>query len=276
MYPDRAIPGKLILKKAISEISFRLRSPFRNRVDANNYRVLNYHSISDDFLNDDIYAQMTTPKKSFDDQLKFIKENRYNVLSCDEVVCRVMENVPMPPRAICITFDDGFKDNLTNGLPILEKYGFKATIFLTVDYIGKSRKYMNWDSIKLLSNTKLVSFGAHSLSHRRLRDLSLEELERELVVSKKVLEENLMKKVDLFAYPFGSYDSFDLRAEKVLKSGGYKAAFTTIAGLNTPKTNLFRLRRTRISWYDDKKEFKKELEGDYDWYSVWQMAGRTA
>jgi peptidoglycan/xylan/chitin deacetylase (PgdA/CDA1 family) len=218
---------------------------------------------------------MTTPKESFASQLKFLSENGYNVLSCDDAVDRVIANDDMPPNSISITLDDGFKDNLTNCLPILEKYGFKATIFLAVGYIGKGGEYLNWDDIKFLSKTGLVSFGAHSLSHRRLSGLGQEDLMRELIISKKMLEDNLKTKIDLFAYPFGSYGSFDSRTESVLKSSGYKAAFTTIAGCNTQRTNLFRLRRTRISWYDDEREFKKELTGGYDWYSIWQMVERT-
>ncbi len=268
MRDNSQLPKKLIFKKAVSGIFSRTR--FLRR-DSEGFRVLNYHSIPGESLKEDA-DQMTTPKEYFARQLKYLNENRYNVISCGEAVKNTGLRVAMPPRSVCITFDDGFKDNLTNALPALEKYGFKATIFPAVDYIGKNSDFLAWDEIKGLSKTGLISFGAHSLSHRRLSSLNDNDLEREAGLSKSILEDNLGMRVDLFAYPFGSYGSFDGRAEQILMAKGYKAAFTTIAGSNTAGTDLFRLRRTRISWYDDEKEFPKELAGDYDWYRVWQMA----
>jgi peptidoglycan/xylan/chitin deacetylase (PgdA/CDA1 family) len=106
--------------------------------------------------------------------------------------------------------------------------------------------------------------------------LTRDDLESEIYASKRILEDNLKTVVDLFAYPFGSYGSFDNEVKAALKAGGYKAAFTTIAGVNTLSADLFALKRTRISWYDDEAEFLKELEGDYDWYGIWQALGRAA
>lgn len=269
--PAGLLPGKLIFKKAVSGLFAGVRSLSGRKYPGNGFRALNYHSISDKFSDRDICAQMTTPRGLFEDQMRFLKERGYSVLSCSEAVNMMGGSAAMPPKSVCITLDDGFKDNLVNGLPALERYGLKATIFLTVDYIGRGGEYLNWDDIKTLSGSGLISFGSHSMSHRKLSLLGTADLEKELVTSKHILEDRLAAAVDLFAYPFGSYGSFDSKTEEFLRSCGYRAAFTTIAGFNTLNTDPFRLRRTRISWYDDKTEFAKELSGDYDWYRMWQM-----
>jgi peptidoglycan/xylan/chitin deacetylase (PgdA/CDA1 family) len=258
---------KLIFKKAVSNLLFYPSRVLNDKRDG--FRVLNYHSITDSFAKEDHY-QMTTPRGLFEMQLGFLSENGYNVVSCDEAVKALTGHVQMPPRAVCITFDDGFKDNMTYALPVLKRFNYKATIFLTTGFIGKSREYLDWDDVKYIMESGVFSAGGHSLSHKKLSTLSPDELSMELTSSKKVLEDQLKRPVDLFAYPFGCYGSFDARVKDLLRSSGYKAAFTTIAGFNTRATGPFEIRRTRISWFDDKREFLKELSGAYDWYKIWQ------
>ncbi len=258
---------KLIMKKAVSDLLFPLSLLLNGKRDG--FRVLNYHSITDSLEKEDSY-QMTTPRALFEAQLRFLSENGYNVVSCGEAVKALTGHTQMPPRTVCITFDDGFKDNMTYALPVLKKFNYKATIFLTTGYIGKSRKYLDWNDVKYMTESGIFSAGGHSLSHKKLSALPPDELSAELVSSKKILEDKLGQPVDLFAYPFGCYGSFDARTKDLLKSSAYKAAFTTIAGFNTRAADPFEIRRTRISWFDDKREFLKELSGAYDWYKIWQ------
>lgn len=264
---------KLLLKKAVSDAVFR-SGLCRGAAEATNgFRALTYHSITDALSGSDAY-QMTTPRQMFDDQMAYLKENRYAVVSCDEAVDALIGRKPLPPRSICITFDDGFRDNLTNAIPVLERYGFRATIFLTVDYMGAGREYLDWNEARSAAGSGVVSFGAHTMSHRRLRGLGADGLDREIVISRRILEDKLGVPIGLFAYPFGSYGSFDRGVKKTLLAAGYKAAFTTVAGSNGPGADIFALRRTRISWYDDAREFEKQLAGSYDWYRLWQMLER--
>ncbi len=266
---------KLTLKKTIANIAFHF-NPFRTILDVarGEFRVLTYHSITDDLIGDDNY-QMTTPKELFKEQMRYLNENSYSVIPCGEMIDNIKENKEMPPKTICITFDDGFKDNLTNAAPILARYGFRATIFLTVNFIGRSEQWLNWDDLMELTAMGIFSFGSHSLSHKKLHRLETNELKNEMGLSKNILEDHLRTTIDLFAYPFGCYGSFDKSAVDAVKSAGYKAAFTTIAGSNTIESDPYLMRRTRISWFDDKYEFAKELEGAYDWYELWQKIRRT-
>jgi len=262
--------NKLCLKEKIGDFAFKI-NPFLNiRVEKNGFRVLNYHSITNDVVEGDDY-QMTTPKQLFDKQMEHLSKNEYNVLSYDNIAGKIAQREGLPERTVCVTFDDGFKDNASNAMPILQKYGFKATIFLTVDFIASGKKWLDWNDIAELKKTGIFSFGSHSVSHRKLSGLSMDELKEEIGVSKKILEDHLKIPIFLFAYPFGSYGSFDKRAVEALRREGYKAAFTTVAGFNSINQDPYTIRRTRISWVDDEYEFVKELNGAYDWYRLWQM-----
>ena len=265
---------KLILKKAIASLMRQLRLSFGSAEDSNGARILNYHSIPDDFDDTDLY-QMSTPKDILSIQMQYLYENKYKIVSCEKLVETILSGQPIESKTVAITFDDGFKNNLTNALPILEKYKFKATIFLATDLVGRNTKQLSWDDISYLSKTSVFSFGAHSITHKKLFGLDKGELEKEIVIPKTILEQFLKKPINLFAYPFGCYGSFDKNSVDMLKSKGYKAAFTTIIGYNTINMDLYALKRTRISWFDVKKEFIKEMAGAYDWYAVWQWLSKT-
>lgn len=264
-----ALTRKLILKKKLAEIY----SSFTGIGDASGpgrFRVLNYHSITEDLSIDDVSEQMTTPKSLLETHLKILRDNGYRVLTCADAVDMLLRREVHPCGSVCLTFDDGLRDNITNALPLMEKYGYPATIFLTLDFIG-SDGYLSWDDIRAVSDSGIVTFGAHSATHRRLARIGADAIKREIVDAKAELEDKLAKRVDLFAYPFGSYGSFDGATIDALRSSGYRAAFTTIAGTNGETADPFKLRRTRISWFDDETEFPRELRGCYDWYSAWQM-----
>lgn len=239
--------NKLFLKKVIGDIVPR------KITRSHEFRVLMYHSLSDKIDK----SQITTPLCLFEQHMQILAERKYAV-----------------GKDIILTFDDGFLDNLKM-IPILEKFRFPATIFIATDFIGRS-SYLNWIDLKRLLETKLITLGSHTQSHRLLSRLTDVELEEEIMGSKKKLEDNLGIEIFSFAYPFGCYGSFDKRALRILKKAGYRAAFTNIAGKNSVTTDQYQLRRTRISWMDEPKEFVKELQGAYDWYSWWQFLRRTS
>ena len=126
-----------------------------------------------------------------------------------------------PKRPVILTFDDAYLDNYTNLFPLLKKYNYKAVIFA----LGDSLKLTNfWDvaegepEVPLMSLKQKkemldwgVEFGAHSMNHKNLTELSEEAVFEEIYVSKQVLEKELQTKVISFAYPYGKYND-DVKA----------------------------------------------------------------
>src|SRR5206468_3716435 len=87
-------------------------------------RVLMYHKINDQPGN-----PVTVPVSLFDEQMAQIGELGYTVVSIDQVLDHMTGRAPLPPRAVLITFDDGYRDNLLNAAPILQRHGYPAVVF---------------------------------------------------------------------------------------------------------------------------------------------------
>lgn len=157
--------------------------------------------------------------------LIFLKENGYTPISLKE-----LEKGAPVQKPVMLTFDDGYEDNYKNLFPLLKKYNVPAVIFLVTDKIG-TPEYMTWEQIREMKNSGLVQFGSHTCSHCRLRSLPDEEIVRELVRSKQILEEQLGEPVTSFCYPFGS-GGFDKRVRPQVFKAGYLFDFSTKKGVN--------------------------------------------
>jgi hypothetical protein len=121
-------------------------------------------------------------------------------------------------KKVIINFDDGFKSQIVNAKPILDKYGFKAAYFIVcnfvgkdaqqmsspniVDFIGKGLDQMNWEDLKILEKEGNI-IGAHTMNHIGLNNLSATRLDYEIGQSKECLT-NKGITTDIFAYPYNS------------------------------------------------------------------------
>ena len=170
-------------------------------------------------------ADIDVSPERFEKHLMWLSDRRSEVASLN-----VMLELPASAGLIAITFDDGYKDNLTVALPLLEKYGLPATLFMVAGFIGKEG-YLSADDLKEMADHPLIDIGSHTLSHPHLTSLSGEEARYELLESKKILEEVTKKKIDLLAYPYGDCDS---NIERLSEQCGYRAAWSVWNGNNSP------------------------------------------
>ena len=220
--------------------------------------VLMYHSVCNIGVGDYVVSP-----KILESDFAFLKERGYETVSVKEVVNFVEKGTKLPQKPVLITFDDGFYNNLKYALPLLEKYGFKATvnvvgIFSARDNGKKKRSssysYMNEKELAEIHKSGIVEIGNHSYDMHALKG-------RRGVMKKRGESEDEYKKTftsdckkchdyikhacgidtKVFAYPFGSYSS---STPKLLKSLGYDAVLTCAEGVN-------RLRKgdtDRIMW----------------------------
>jgi peptidoglycan/xylan/chitin deacetylase (PgdA/CDA1 family) len=94
------------------------------------FPILTYHRVNDDA--DPFFSAL--PTAVFERQMRHVARN-YRVLPVEELVER-LERGGLPRNALAITFDDGYRDNLTHAAPILARLGLPATIFLATGFIG--------------------------------------------------------------------------------------------------------------------------------------------
>jgi len=191
---------------------------------------------------DDIRRGLTVSSENFDSQMKYLKENGYNVLTMKEMYVLVAQS-KLPEKAVILTFDDGYQDNYLYAEPVLENYGFKATFNIITDDIGQA-EYMTPEEVIALSK-KGHELASHTVSHPSLEQLSGDALMSELVDSKSALEKMTADKVITLCYPAGKYDA---EVEAAAKSAGYKMAITTVASKGTFSTSRpYEISRYRIN-----------------------------
>jgi len=231
-------------------------------------KILLYHSVGTIDPGDNLGIRVD--KDNFSRQMKFLKEGKYNICTLGDAVDCIKAEKEIPQKTAVITFDDGYKDNITDAAPIMERFDFPATFFVTIDYIGviktsPHRQWQRWgcmdyDDLKALIN-RGHNIESHSLHHINLRGLPKDEKERELKISKEKISTSLNRAVDFFSYPYGYFDEELLTAAK---RAGYKAACITAPGINSYSTNLYKLKRIEITAKDSEEEFRYKLEDRYE------------
>ena len=146
-------------------------------------------------------------------------------------VVTLEETLRSAPRKnlIALTFDDGYQDNLTVALPLLEKYQLPMTIFITAGFVGREG-YLSPAEVREISQHPLVTVGAHGLWHRHFNRLSESEARFELTESRRLLGEMTGKPVDLLAWPYGECNS---ELEQLSEECGYRASWSVWKGTNS-------------------------------------------
>lgn len=111
----------------------------------------------------------------------------------------------LPAKPIILTFDDGYEDNYTDLLPILEEYGMKATVYVITNEIGQPG-YLNWEQLRAMQD-RGIEIGSHTANHDPLTGMDAARQLDEVHLSKLLLEWNGIHTVYTFSYPNGAYDA---------------------------------------------------------------------
>ncbi len=225
-------------------------------------KILLYHSVGDVDPRDELGIRIET--KEFRHQMQFLKDN-YDIWTLKEAVDCIRDKRPIPQRIAVITFDDGYKDNILEAVPIMKDYGFRATFFVTIDLIGRVKTHpdrpwqhwgcMDWDDLKALVD-RGHDIGSHGYHHIDLCKSDSKTKTKELRRSKEKMNSALDRDIDFFSYPYGYFDN---KLTGFVKSTGYKAACTTMPGPNTHSTDLYKLRRIEITARDTVENFEQKL-----------------
>lgn len=123
---------------------------------------------------------------------------------------------PLPEKPILLSFDDAYEELPARALPILEKYGFKATVFVVTSQINGTNSWdeaAGWGRKRLMSAEDIlawskrgIEFQCHSHTHADLTGLPESGIMRELTTSRAQLEALVRQPMTAFAYPYGSHN----------------------------------------------------------------------
>lgn len=218
--------------------------------------ILTYHRVRDVLLiSDRSDIEFSVSPKNLDEQLKYLADNNYQTISLDELNARFENKSPLPPKSVILTFDDGFRDFYTNAFPLLKKYNLRAVCFYIVGY-SNFPGYMDQMMLREIHDSGLVDIQSHTLSHLLLPNLTIEDQKREILESKQILEVILDKKINYFAYPYGS---FDQNTVNIVSDSGYTLGFGTTPGLILKTSQRLTLPRISISGFDTIQSFSQKL-----------------
>ena len=205
-------------------------------------RVLMFHDIE----NEQIFLK----------QIKFLKK-KWKFITPDhfQKICEGKKSID--GRYLLLTFDDGFKSNISVAENILLKYNIRAIFFIQLKFlllnilkknffiknnlkIKKIRKDMNSMNFKDLN--KLIklkhTLGAHSFSHTNLKNNKNKKLLNfEIIQSANLLEKKISKKINFFAFNFGRLNSISYDITQIAKKR-FKLIFTGIRGRNFKNCKL--------------------------------------
>lgn len=177
----------------------------------------------------------------FDKELKAISESNYKMIFVKDIPKIISGEIPYSSQSAVLTFDDGYEDFYTDAFPLLKKYNLKATIYVVYNFIGR-KGFMNEKQIKEIIDSHLVEVGGHTFDHLYLKLLQKNVVVKQVVDSKKALEDMFKIKIESFAYPYGAFDQNTI---DIVRSAGYTSAVSEITDINQSNTNLLYLSRIR-------------------------------
>ncbi len=252
---------KRALRHAVSDLSYRVIRLTNGTHPG--LRALTYHRVTDAHPED----RLCVPVAMFAQQMRSLHGQGYQTVALEQAATWIAGEATLPPRAIVLTFDDGFEDNFVHAYPELARYGFTACFFVPSAFIESGPQAhrpkdrpMTWEQLReLLRHGQAI--GAHSVTHRKLTLLDETPMRWEVQHCKDVLERSLNHPVESFCYPAGNYNA---SVRDAVRAAGYRVACTVRPGANRPGTDVWAFKRTEISGDDSLWDFQKKLAGAYD------------
>lgn len=201
--------------------------------------VLEYHQVTE-HTDEDAY-RYNVPPEDFRQQLSYLQSQGYTTISMLDFMRAKKGKQELPEKPLILTFDDGYEDNYTTLLPILEEYGMKATVYVVTNNIGQPG-YLTWNELRDMQG-RGIEIGSHTANHQPLTQLPPAMRADEVRLSKLLMEWNGIHTIFTFSYPNGA---FDASLPALLQQNDYLTAVTGDAGYNTFATNPYLMQRVNI------------------------------
>ncbi len=206
---------------------------------------------------------------AFATHLEYLYLHGYIGITISQLI-RALQGSPawLPERVIAITFDDGYVDFYNNALPLLQRYNFPATLYITTGYIGQTSRWlagenegdrpmMTWNQIRQAVELG-IEIGAHTQSHPQLDILRSNIAYQEIHGSKSELEQKLGLPVDSFAYPHGYYSR---KTRALVRKAGFTSACAVKNGLSSIDDDPWALARIMLLGDTDLSRLVRMMDG---------------
>jgi peptidoglycan/xylan/chitin deacetylase (PgdA/CDA1 family) len=251
--------------------------------------ILMYHSIAYDGSRN--FLPFVVRPHEFARQMEHLQEHKFSPITVSDFARTVRgERASLPERPIVITFDDGYADFYEHALPVLKRYQFPATLYMTTNCVNAlsdcissakitGRPMLTWDML-MAARDEGIEIGAHSHTHPQLDVITGAQLEREVVEPKQILENRLTTMVTSYAYPHGFHTRQVVQA---VRNAGYTSACAVKYAMSSTRDDVFALARILVPVNTSIAVFHRLVRGDGirpTWRGerfttrVWRMARR--
>jgi peptidoglycan/xylan/chitin deacetylase (PgdA/CDA1 family) len=246
------------------------RSLFASGLDALLLRdaavIVAFHRVHDGA---DPADSLTIGVGAFERYCRYFKEE-FRVVSLRTLVDRLKAG-RLIGRELAITFDDGYRDNLQNAAPVLQRLSLPATFFVVTQWVGtgvvpfwddeRGMRYpwMTWAEVRAL-HRRGFEIGVHTRTHADLGKVRGGAAADEILGARLELEAQLDAPAASFAYPYGGRRHFTEANRELVRSAGFACCCSGFGGVNASGTDPFRLHRIPISeWYASPHQFGFDL-----------------
>ena len=220
--------------------------------------VLSYHDFAEK-----CGAPLCTPKHIFQEQMKYLSDNGYTVITMNAFLGFLEYQHGIPERSVVITIEDGYRSFYKIAYPILKSYGYPATVFIYTSLVNKSKNGITWAQLRKIKADGF-EVGSNCISRTDLTKKKemekesdyLKRIKNELFLSKKTIDKNLRQKTIYLAFPHGGYNQ---RILQLSEEAGYKIGLSMRKGSNPFFSDPLSLKRSRII-NKDMKRFIANLE----------------
>jgi len=243
--------------------------------------ILMYHALVE--KHEPYMAPVHVEVQQFTEQMAWLAASGLRVMPLHEVPAALRQSNFSAQPAVALTFDDGYRSLFVHARPILQRYGFAATLFLTTAAVGqpsyasepgfvdsapRGDRPLQWAELHAL-----VAAGwrveSHGCTHRPPTELTTGQLMAELRQSRAAIARHLGSPASFYAFPYGRYDR---RTLKALAPAGYQAGFSVHGGPAEASSDLRRLPRIEITAACDLETFQQKVATGYASGSAQQRA----
>jgi len=209
------------------------------------WRILCYHDVP------------RAHARNFEAQLRLLGEH-FSFVSLSEGLSRMWKGKISCP-ILTVTFDDAPRSVWDVAAPVLERLGVRACLYAVVDYIEEGKTYRDENPLPVMKWEELLSWldsghevGSHTMTHAAISRCTFERMNWEMVESKRILEENLGRKVRHFSYPWGQFDSRSRMHN--FWTNCYESLATIHRGSMRNRQDRFRLKRDVVcpDWHPER------------------------
>lgn len=260
--------GKTVgLRQGLKRSCAAIYRGFGDRLRPGELVIPTYHSVQAN-------ERFSISPEMFERQMEYLAEN-FKLPSLDQWLQRTESDESDDRPAAIVSFDDGYENFFRFAYPVLQRLKIPAVIFVTTGFVTGGcgveerlamygeLKPLNWEQLKEIRRGGMT-IGSHTHGHIHLGQATRDEVADELNRSKQILEEQLNSPVRHFAYPWGQRRHIGVETIPLLQQLDYESACSTLWGRNTRQTDRYLLHRVRIDSWDNFKDFRAKVQGDWD------------